>query len=94
MTQPSEPSSDRPRKWVRVSMISHGGGYALSDDSESIQCSLWQHREKNKPTNRWFVRIGIRDKTRFWGSKLVFLELGEHEEPPFDLAEDLYDAAK
>lgn len=77
------------RHWSDARTIPYGRGFALHD-KDKLLCSIWPYK---RSTNSWLVSI------QFWSEprqqiERRSIELGEHETPPFEIAEALYDAMR
>ena len=84
LPKPLDPS----RKWGTVHHLVHGVGYFLQDETDKGVCTLWN---LNKNSGMWTVWIHDRPE---WMTGRTIVDLGPHDEPPFELAEAVADAAR
>lgn len=78
------------RKWGTVHHAIHGMGFALHDEDNVVLCTLFNW---NRTTGLWSVWISNRRPTWMTGGRTI-IELGPHDNPPFELAEAVADAAQ
>lgn len=76
------------RKWGTVHHLMHGIGFALHDEDDMTICTLF-HWEKT--TGRWSVWIHDRPA---WMTGRTIVDLGPHDNPPFEIAEAVADAVR
>ena len=76
------------RKWGTVHHAIHGVGFTLHDKDDAIICTLvhWY-----KTTGLWSVWIKDRPA---WMTGRTIVDLGPHDEPPFEIAEAMADAVR
>ena len=84
LPKPLDPS----RKWGTVHHLVHGVGYFLQDETDKGVCTLWN---LNKNSGKWTVWIYDRP---VWMTGRTIVDLGPHDEPPFELAETIADAVR
>lgn len=84
LPKPLDPS----RKWGTVHHLVHGVGYFLQDETDKGVCTLWN---LNKNSGMWTVWVHDRP---VWTTGRTIIDLGPHDEPPFELAEAVADAAR
>ena len=76
------------RKWGTVNHAVHGMGFALHDEDDVIICTLYHW---NGTTGPWTVWIHDRPA---WMTGPTLVDLGPHDEPPFEIAEAMADAIR
>jgi hypothetical protein len=76
------------RKWGTVNHAMHGMGFALHDEDDENICTLW-----NLYKNSGLWSVWIHDRPA-WMTGRTIVDLGRHDNPPFELAEAMADAAK
>lgn len=84
LPKPLDPS----RKWGTVHHLVHGVGYFLQDETDKGVCTLWN---LNKNSGMWILWVHDRP---VWMTGRTIVDLGPHDEPPFELAEAVADAAR
>lgn len=76
------------RKWSRHWLATGGFRYFLQDETNKGVCTLWQ---PDKNSGLWAVWIHDRSA---WMTGRTIVDLGPHDEPPFELAEAMADAVR
>ena len=90
MSQSDLPQPLAPgRHWADARTIPYGRGFALYSE-DKLLCSIWPYK---RSTNSWLVSIQCWSELRKQIERRS-IELGEHETPPFEIAEALYDAMR
>ena len=76
------------RKWGTVHHAVHGMGFTLHDENDVAICTLFHW---NKNSGLWAVWIYDRPA---WMTGRTIVDLGPHDEPPFEIAEAMADAVR
>ena len=78
------------REWWRTARHAvHGMGFALHDEVYKLVCNLWH---LNRNSGLW--EVWIFDRPEWMTGGRIVIDLGPHDNPPFELAEAIADAAR